>query len=320
MLAIKKQMYFEGKIYSSVGNRILVNKIDEKKKNTYLKIKELSILNYSQLYNRLFRHGIHSFYKIDESTDCIVIKRKILFYRDGKLFNTVDIENGSRPLRQGIVYNSDHIIYSEYYGNKERDPIHVFKYDFIRNKKEILYTFTDIRHIHFIQRSEREPNVLLIGTGDLDHECGIFKFNLKTRIMEKVGGGSQLWRAVSVLENGNDLIWGTDDPYNQNYIVSLNLANGKLKKLKKIAGPAYYSTTTLNGEMYLATTVEDRRKHKAIIYYSKDGYSWINNEVFHKDILHTKFFGYGLIEFIHNQQEASDFFHNLTGLSVNKKR
>ena len=107
MFGVQRQMYYKGKVYSSVGNRILVEeKEDNPKRRTYLKIKELSSLNYFRLYNRLLRHGIHSFYKIDESFDCVIIKNQIQFYKNGELANSLKLEKGSRPLRHGVVYLS----------------------------------------------------------------------------------------------------------------------------------------------------------------------------------------------------------------------
>ncbi len=307
-------MYYKGTIYSSIGNRIVIDRGTHPRSETYLKIEKLSILNCSQLYNRLFRHGIHGFYKIDDSIDCVVIKGEILFYKDKKLLNSIVLENGSRPLRQGIVYDADHIIYNEYHGNKNRDPVHVYKYYFKKNRKEVLYAFNGIRHIHFIQKSIKEPDSLFIGTGDLDNECAIYKYDLSTRKMDKLGGGSQTWRAVSILEVKDKLVWGTDDPYNQNYLVKLNQSNGELETIQEIAGPAYYSTTTLNGDMYIGTTVEDRTMHRALIYHSVDGEHWTLFRQFKKDILHSKYFGYGVVDFIHNQKDLDELAYNLTGL------
>ena len=35
-----------------------------------------------------------------------------------------------------------------------------------------------------------------------------------------------------------------------------------------------------------------------------------------KDIFHTKYFGYGLIEFINNQKELEELIYNLNGLKL----
>ena len=307
-------MYYNDKIYYSVGNKIKVSNIGEDNLKKYIEIKELGIINYFELYNRLFRHGIHNFYKINEDIDCIVIKKKILFYKNRKNFRKLDIENGSRPLRNGITFKEDSIIYSEYYGNSDREPINVYKYNFIEDKKEILYTFNNIRHIHCIEEDINDPDNIYIGTGDLDEECGIYRFNLKNSTMRKIGGGSQIWRAVSILQNNNSLYWGTDDPIGENYIMKYNLEDDKLEKIQEINGPAYYSTITKNNGMFIATTIENRKKHKAIIYRTTDGQKWDKYTEFKKDIFNTKLFGYGSIEFINNQCELEELIYNLNGL------
>ena len=307
-------MYYNNKFYASLGNKIIVREKDKPQWTDYLIIEKLSTINYLELYNRLLRHGIHNFYKIDESNDCIVIKRKILFYKNKKIINVLNLKNGSRPLRNEIVYKIDHIIYSEYYGNKNRQPINIFKYNFIEDKKEIIYTFNNIRHVHFIQEDINDSDILYIGTGDLDSECGIYIFNLKNQGMEKIGGGSQIWRAVSILQKDNVLYWGTDDPVGKNYLIRYSIRDNKLEKIQEISGPAYYSTRTKNNDMFIATTVEDRKKHKAIIYTTSDGKRWDKHMEFRKDVFHTKYFGYGLIEFINNQEELEELIYNLNGL------
>lgn len=316
---IKKQTYYKNKIYSSLGNKIKVAGKDNGKQKTYIMVDGLGIMNYFELYNRLFRHGIHNFYKINDEIDCIVIKKKILFYKGRKIFRGLDIENGSRPLRNGIVFEDDHIIYSEYHGNKNREPVNMYKYNFIEDKKEILYTFDDIRHIHCIHQNINDPNYLYIGTGDLDKECGIYKFNLEGLDIRKIGGGSQIWRAVSILQSNNVLYWGTDDPDNRNYIMRYNQENNKLEKTQKIDGPAYYSVMTKNNDMFIATTVEDRKEHKAVIYKTSDGKRWDKHIEFKKDIFHTKYFGYGVVEFINNQEELGELVYSLNGLKYIKE-
>ena len=307
-------MYYKNKIYSSIGNMIIIQEKGKNKREKYLKVDGLGWINYLKLYNRALRHGVHNFYKINDGIDCITVKGKILFYKDKELFNTLILENGSRPLRSGIVYKDEYIIYSEYYGNKNRDPINLYKYNFFENTKEILYTFDNIRHIHFIQQDINNPSSIYIGTGDLDEECGVYKFDLINFDIRKLGGGSQTWRAVSILQNDKILYWGTDDPDGKNYIMRYDLQGNRLEKVREIDGPAYYSTITKNNDMFVATTIEDRKRHRAIIYKSLDGEKWDEHMEFKKDIFHTKYFGYGLVEFINNQGELEKLVYNLNGL------
>ncbi len=290
-------MYYNGNIYSSIGNKIKVAAKGTNKQRTYITVDGLGVLNYLELYNRLLRHGIHNFYKINETIDCLVIKGKILIFEEKKLLKELVLEKGSRPLRNGIVFEDGSIIYCEYHGNKTREPVNIYKYNYTKDKKEILYTFNNIRHIHCIYRDINNQNCLYIGTGDFDEECGIYRLNQTDTSMEKLGGGSQAWRAVSILQNNNALYWGTDDPDGQNFIMKYNLENNKLQKVKPIVGPAYYSTITKDKHMFIATTIEDRRKHRAVIYKSVDGEVWDKYKEFRKDIFHTKYFGYGKVEF-----------------------
>ena len=308
------EMYYKGYIYASSGNKIFRKKLNDEKWESYMKIEDLSILNYFDLYNRLLREGIHNFYKINDEIDAVVLKGQIVFYKNRKLLNRLIIEKGSKPLKNGVLFQQDRIIYSEYYNNKNREPVHVYEYNFYKNKRTIIYTFTNIRHVHFIQQDKTNGNIVYIGTGDLDNESGIYKFDLKNRKIEEIGKGSQVWRAVSILQFGDYLIWGMDSPVEDAYIVRYNLNNGKLEKLKKIEGPAYYSTINRRGIMFIGTTVENRKKHKAIVYKSEDGIKWEATKEYKKDIFHLKYFGFGKISFINNQEELEELYINLVGL------
>ena len=66
--------------------------------------------------------------------------------------------------------------------------------------------------------------------------------------------------------------------------------------------------------MFIATTIEDRKKHKAIIYKSSNGVKWDKYIEFKKDLFHVKYFGYGTIEFINNQWELGELIYSLNGL------
>jgi len=314
ILKIYYQMYYNNYLYASKGNKILRKTINGNNWELYMKIDDLNILNYIELYNRALREGIHNFYKINDEIDAVVLKGEILFFRNKKLLNRLIIEKGSKPLRNEIIFKDDKIIYSEYFGNKDREPIYVYEYDFFNNKRNILYAFNNIRHIHFIQQDNENNDIAYIGTGDLDDECGIFRFNTRTKTIEKIGGNSQLWRAVSVLQKDNYLIWGMDSPDIQPYIVRYNLDNKNLEKLKKIAGPAHYSTIDKEGNMYIATAVEKRKEHKAVIYKSNNGTIWKEYKEYKKDIFHLKYFGFGIIEFMNNQDKVKELFINLKGL------
>jgi len=273
-----------------------------------------TFLNSFSLLNRLQRKGIHNV-KCIKNLLIIVIKGRILFYNNKELKKVFTINRGSRPLRQGIEILDENLYFGDYWGNPNRLPVNIYKINIKTFEKEIFYSFSQTRHIHFIQKDEQDTNSLFIGTGDSDHESGIYKLNTKTKELSIIAKGNQKFRAVSILQVNNKLFWGSDDPNGQNYIYSIDRDTNELSRIYKIEGPAYYSTINKNGEMFIATTIEDRKKHKAIIYSSSDdGKNWSIYKEFKKDIWHTKYFGYGIIEFIDGQKEYDKLIYNLNGL------
>ncbi len=138
--------------------------------------------------------------------------------------------------------------------------------------------------------------------------------NIESGAINKIGGGSQAWRAVSLLQTDGCLIWGSDSEDEQNYIYRYDLSKKKLTKLFLIPGPAYYSTIDKKSIFYIGTTVEDRGRHKACIYRSVDGTQWEQLRYFRKDIWHSKYFGYGTVEFITGQNNLEKLFINKKGL------
>ncbi len=315
------QMYYDGYLYASYGNEIVRRKVTDSAWEKYLRIRDLSVLNYSDLYNRALRHGVHNFYKISREIDAVVLRKRILFYKDRKFLHKLNNDRGSKPLRNGVAFYSDKIVYGEYFNNggypatKERAPVNLYMYDFLNDKLSVLYTFKNIKHIHFVQPSIKNNNILYIGTGDLDSESAIFRFDLRTGNIEKMGGGSQTWRAVSIIQMDDYLFWGMDSPDEEAYIVKYDLKSGVLEKLEKLPGPVHYSTMNKRGEMFVATAVEDRTKHTAAIYRSIDGgKNWVEYKRFKKDIFHEVYFGFGKIEFINNQEQLDELYYNLIGL------
>lgn len=278
-------------------------------------INKLNIFSNLVLYNRLCRHGIHNVIYLEEDFIAVIIKGKILILNIDKsiVVNEYTIK-GNRPLRNGFILYEDNLIFGEYYGNKNREPVRIKLVNYKNSHINDLLVFDNIRHIHFIQQDIDNAEKFFVGTGDKDNESAIYKFNLENKRLTRIGGGAQKWRAVSILQKDNYIFWGSDCPYKQNYIYRYNRNNGNLNRLNPIDGPAYYSTQNKSGDLFIATTVEDRKKHRAIIYHSQNGDNWKELIEFKKDIFPEKLFGYGVIEFIRGQEQLEDLYINLRGL------
>ena len=299
----------ENKIVSSIGNLI---QIGEQKGNTF-SIDGVLSDNYS-LIKRLIRNDIHAV-KCFDGYFIVVVKGSIYIFKNKQKTAEIRIDKGSRPLRDGIAIIDNHMYYGDYWGNPDREAVNLYRVDLTTLDKEIFYRFETARHIHFVQKDTSTTDCLLVGTGDSDEESGIYQLNTKTKELVVLGAGSQKFRAVSMLQVDTMLFWGSDDPDGDNHIYSLDRLTNNLKQICAIEGPAYYSTINKLGHLFMATTIEDRNRHKAIIYRSVDnGLTWETFKQFKKDIWHVKYFGYGIVEFVDGQEEYEELMYNLIGL------
>lgn len=267
-----------------------------------------------ELLKRLLR--IRVFHKIKyHEFDIVVVKRKIQIFKDKRILFQKTIDRGSRPLKQGLALIEDKLYYGDYWRNPEREDVYIYELDLNTGDKTIFYTFNWIRHIHFVQIDKYDNGYLIVGTGDSDEESGIYRIDRSTKELEVLGRGAQKHRAVSVIQTKQKLFYGSDNPDGFNYIYEYDKERKNVQPLYQIGGPAYYSTINKNGFFYIATTIEDRKRHRAIIYCSKDsGNSWHEYKEFKKDIWHTKYFGYGVVEFLESQKEFEKPEYLLIGL------
>lgn len=296
-------------VYSS-GNHVY---IENDKLTTQLTLKEV-LPDSLSLIKRAMRSDIHNAIMCKDIL-IIVLKGKLLFFKAGKLISDFPIDRGKRPLRNGIVCLENQFYYGDYWMNPDRIEANIYKIDLSTLKKEIFFSFKHIQHIHFVQKDNLFDGSLLIGTGDRDSESGIYQLDTKSKKLKTILAGSQKYRVVSLIQFREYLIWGTDAPNNDNYIYRFNRERKALECMIQIDGPAYYSTVTKKGYMYIATTVENRKRHQAIIYESKDnGVTWTVYKKFKKDIWHCRYFAYGIIEFITGQEYFNKLFFNQIGL------
>lgn len=312
--------YKEDTLFASKGRKVIKSSDNGRTWNKIFTVKPLSFLSYNQLFNRLTRNGIHHVIPLNKEIIVVLIKKRFLIYRNGKLINSIPVIKGSRPLRQSVLAKNNYLYFGDYWGNPNREIVNIYCVDIISGKIDIELSLPNTRHVHFIQEDKVEPFKFFIGTGDRDEECIFYHYNLNNKEYEVIGGGDQRWRAVSIVQKDNYIYWGTDCPYKQNYIFRYDRLERKIEKVRKIAGPAYYSCINKLGNLYIGTTIENRYEHKAVIYKSKDGSNWHDIQEWKKDIFHEKLFGYGQIEFIQGQENLEELFVNIIGLSSSVSR
>jgi hypothetical protein len=302
------------RIWASKGRTIRVFDVASAAKYTQSTISNLSPILRFEYLNRLMRSGIHNILSVNENTNLMVTKGKCLVIRNGAAVDQFAFPRGNRPLRQGIAVLNDRIYFGDYWPNSHRLPSNVYCYDLHTGILEILVTLEAARHIHFVQKSEFDEDSILIGTGDENPAVGIYSCNVLSAKLTRIGGDSQVWRAVSVIQRPPYLYWGMDSLGSKREIVRFNIESCDLSMVGTLDGPAYYSATDSVGNLFIGTTIEVRGTHRCCLYCSRDGTHWHRLAEWEKDHMHTKLFGYGFIEFINGQQNSSELFINLIGL------
>jgi len=222
---------------------------------------------------------------------------------DGRSFSLVHrLRHGRSPLRRGMsVDHNGAIWFGEYWANPARAPARVWRSSDNGRSWHIAHVFGagTVRHIHAVQYDPISKNIWLC-TGDCDHECSIGYLQPNSGDFTPVGGGSQEWRAVSLVFTDAHVYWGTDSPHGHNSIYRLNRQTGRREKVASTIGPVYYSSV-VDDHLLFATSVETGDGEQ-------DGYARVyalNSETdrctpvleLRKDRWHPIAFGYGIIEF-----------------------
>ena len=268
-----------------------------------------SLLGRFVLYQRLTRRRVHNIIPNSFGSHLLVTKNR--FYILDKEHNLRAVSHsceGSRPLREAVIFQEEDLIYGEYSLNPNRDIISVIKSNL--SASQPLYSFDSrrVRHIHALQYDPFEGNYW-IATGDEDNECMIGVFSDDFQRLDIIGEGSQQWRTVNFVFAEDAVFWGTDDPDGQNAVYSYDRSSGGIRHHFDVEGPIYYSRRR-NNIIILGTTVENKYKTKYGHLYLYD--FLIDKSVvglsLEKDNLHPHLFGYGIFEFAHGEGQTNRFW------------
>jgi hypothetical protein len=233
------------------------------------------------------RLGIHNLLRL--STGALICVADGVLYRSadqGATFVPTFSEfHGRRPLPAGMCQDHTGRIYlGEYSLNKERNAVRLWRSDDDGLTWHPVHTWPSgtVRHIHFVQFDPYEQ-LIWVGTGDDDSECHIVLSQDGGVSFEAIGGGSQVWRAVSVLFTPEAILWGTDigigHDDQSNYLVRWDRSMRVAQRLMRIDGPAYYSAQTSLGILAIGTAVERGKNEKdgrVHLYWTKDKIVWNN--------------------------------------------
>ncbi len=284
------------------------------------------ILSFFTFFRLGLRMGIHAAQPLGDGRILVVLKRRfVLVEKDGSTRVVDQVHRGNKPASRAICRVPDgSIFYGEYLLNIDRKiPVALYcsenpAYGF---KKIFEFKAGEVRHIHFIQWDPFEA-CLWMGTGDANSECSLFKSVDVGKSWIRIGGGSQDWRAVSVIFTAESLFWGTDAGSDAgltpNHIIRFDRVSSAISVVQLIQGPCHGSGSLRDGTLFISTGVEGGDNEvdvSAHLWASRDGEDWC--EVY----AHTKKRWPYIVQFgvmrVPPGTETSDVIH-YTGLALRR--
>ena len=269
-------------------------------------------VGFSRLGQRLIRFSCNVVMPIANGEIFISFDREIGVIRNGSVTRLKGLKRPCRILRSGAAADRDGRIYfGEYFGNPEKEDVHIYRYTPGDDRVAVVYTFAPgkARHVHGIYWDEFDESLVCL-TGDVDSECRMLRTRDGFASIETIGSGDESWRAVSALFTDDAIYYGTDAEYRTNSIYRLDRLTGDRRELGKVSGTVFYSAV-FGGEKFFATTAEDapsQVENVAALWRvgCDDELSSVGS--FTKDRWHTTLFGFGAIFFPHTASSANRLF------------
>jgi len=254
-------------------------------------------LNKFPLYQRLTRSHIQNVIPVHKNKLLAFLAGRIYYIdtKEKKIIHFCKLR-GSQPLHMATINNT--VYYGEYIRSRNKPPIHLLRSKPPYNIWKEVKKFENIRHIHGVFKDPYN-DTLWVTTGDDDDESWIMNLRRSDyKVIYKIGG-SQSFRAVTLLFTDDYIYYGTDTPREQNYICRFKRNTKKIEKLTTVGGSIFFGTK-VSENLYFSTASEPgkfNRNDATEIWESRDGRNW--NLIFElkKDFWHQKLFRYGLIFF-----------------------
>ncbi len=228
---------------------------------------------------------------------------------------------GDSVLHGGICEDPEGWTYfGEYFMNPGRGQVQIYRLDPGLERWETAHTFPagELRHVHGIYRDPFDPQALWATSGDDTGECHLYRTRDRFMSVERIGEGTQLWRAVRLFFTEGSVCWITDSQLEQNFSCRWDRSSGKLTRGQRFDAPAWYGSTTIEGVHVAFTTVEPGpavQRDTAGIFASSDAFEWEEIHRFSKDAWRPmKLFKYGVISCPSGSMSLERFFISGEGL------
>ncbi len=282
------------------------------------------LLASNRLSRQLLRQGLHHLLPLPNGDIFVTAKRiSYIVGKEGKVKNTFSGYLGNKPGHQGVCLTPDgSIFFGEYTLNPKRDhDTHLYRSTDGGKSFQIILTLkeNEVRHIHFVKYDPYEKCIWL-GSGDEDFENLLMRSFDNGDTWEKVGGGSQDWRAIGLCFDERYLTWGTDagSVPDQNHIIRMDRKTKKIEILADAEGPCHGCGSFKDGRVFISTGVEGGENEKdrfARLKQVKDGHA--ENILKEKKDAMPLILQYGVIRFPLGTQNTDRLVYTMYGLAGN---
>jgi hypothetical protein len=229
--------------------------------------------------------------------------------------------NGDCVLHGGICEDDQGWVYlGEYFLNPDRQPARIWRLSPDLDSWQVAHEFPAglVRHIHGIYRDPFDPAALWVTSGDATGECYLWRTADRFRTLERIGEGSQTWRAVRLFFTRDHICWLTDSHVEQNHACRMARLSGRLEIGQAVEASTWYGSSTTDGLHLAFTTVEPGpaiHRRQSLVLASRDAFHWTEVYAFAKDAWRPlKLFKYGVISCPSGPMTSQDLYLSGEGL------
>jgi hypothetical protein len=190
----------------------------------------------------------------------------------------------------------DVVAWGEYVAPRSLRPVRIFASRDRGRSFDVVHTFPpgEIVHVHNVVWDASAGHWWVL-SGDHGPEPGIGRLSADFARFEWLVKGEQHFRAVSVFDCGDRLVYATDTERAPNGVISLDKRTGATERLCELEGSCLYACRA--GDLFAVTTTVEpstvNRSPWATLWLSRDGERWRCAWRARKDRWHPNYFQFG---------------------------
>ena len=225
------------------------------------------VLEAFPLGRQISRGGVLGVWPLNDGSRLALAARRIMRAEVGspEYGQVFALPRGSRPLNLCRVPTGK-IYFGEYFLNLRRaHAVRVYGSSDQGRTWEPIHTFPRgaIAHIH---RIVYDPfrNTILVCTGDRDPEAAIWETKDDFSTLCPIGRGSPYYRTTSLFPFPQGLLYATDNPEGENFVMVLERQSGRAKPIQELPGPVLHGCRV--GEEVVFATMVEKKFHEVTLW------------------------------------------------------